>query len=870
MAEDNLLSENLSSDLSFSEVSNYAVPMDIHTLLMEYADGRRGFNRVELKQANLYKAKLTFIHLNESNLYKADLRYVNLAGASLNHADLSSSNLANANCIGADMIRVKLAGADLSGALLSGANLSGANLRRTNLENSSLAGANLSGADFSGAILKNTNLEDANLRGANLTEVDLADLEIENLDLEGAILTESQARLWESTQKANFPNPYNTHQEEALIEEVFQDGFSAEYATHDFYQLDYQNGIDGSDAYEISGYALAHEAHSCVEVSGETTYTYSFVEPLDSEKARSSLVYLAEEEEAFANSIDYFAVTTESFEPVPDGIEQQNSPEYYETGTCSQDEETLALQIETASEETTFLLAASASDATSEAQADLKNVPKAKNNFGGTAETVLLDWNAKERKHFGTQETFTFVSKTSESAATYSSSANSPSVGVSGLPTGDSARAKNSTNVSQSKFTSAENLNSTQESVRISPKGGASIPHSASQASQNRLRQAQGNQVVQSIQSVLKRRVQYSLQQKLLEVYNYQCAITQCPIRPLLETTLITGSGKVLLDHPSNGLVLRSDLKTLYDLHLLAIHPDNLTVLLSPTLLKTDYAALKGRKISVPVQQSCKPNPGCLKHHLLACKWYFEPDIATNQGANQKEDGLLPFIPCSLGRLKTVFQHPRKLALALGTSVACTALAGVLWFSAGKEQHVRVAGFFSSSQTQEASSGGTNAISLKTGSIVYRHVGLILEDSAYLPTSLASKLGITLTEIPRGETEEYQGKSYFKVSYLKTLGIGVDWNAGSRTVSLGCCSNSKIQPINLNINERKASSGIIVDNSAYIPVTTLEQLELDKAQIQESTLLEYDNILYLKVVSLKELSVQSQWDVKTRTLFLRR
>lgn len=833
MPEENLLSENSGSDLSFLKVSNYAVPMDAHTLLMEYADGRRGFNGVELKQVNLYKAKLTFIHLDESNLYRADLRYANLAGASLNHTDLSSSNMAHANCIGADMIRAKLAGADLSGAFLSGANLSAANLRRANLTDSSLAGANLSGADLSGAIIKNTNLEGTNFRGANLTEANLED--ISSLNLEGAILTEHQAKLWELTQKNSFPNLYDPYQEaEPTEEETEEDEFSLDYAAYDEYQAAYQNGTDGDINFELSSYDPDdYQPENSLEEAETIAYTAPLEQSSSNKEDLSNLAYLADEEATgylnlsqtqapIADSIDLFTEVTASFDSTTDGSEQQDSLAYYDTEAYSKDE-AATLQLHKTSQEETALLPTppdsnvvsnSSQDSNQANQSGLEITPEGENAFSITSADTL--------------------------------------------PRDDSRG-------SQAQPTSrrAQELSSNQANLRNADHAVPTFQPTA----QDRVKQAQNSRVVQSIQSVLNRRVQYSLQQKLLEIYNYQCAITHCPIRPLLETTLITGSDKTILDHPSNGLVLRSDLKTLYDLHLLAIHPNKLTVLLSPTLLKTDYAALKGRKISIPTNPAYKPNPGFLKHHLLACKWYSEADTANDQIANL-EEGLLPFNPRSLRRLKGSSRHSRKLAIGLGAAATCSVLVGVLWFSLGEVQRIQISAPMPDNQKQEEPLDSTNAINLKTGPVVYQHGGLILENSAYLPITLAKRLGVTPADIPAEEIKEHQGETYFKASYLKKLGTEVDWNAGSRTLSLDCCSNLEVQSIDLNINEQETSSGIIVDNSAYIPATALEQLNLNRDQIQRSNFLEYDQTLYLKAASLKELSVQSQWNGETRALSL--
>jgi hypothetical protein len=130
------------------------------------------------------------------------------------------------------------------------------------------------------------------------------------------------------------------------------------------------------------------------------------------------------------------------------------------------------------------------------------------------------------------------------------------------------------------------------------------------------------SRVVHSIQAALGRRVQYSLQRKLLDIYHGKCAITGCNIQPLLETVFITSHDRNNTDHPSQCLVLRADLKTLYGLNLLAIHPQNLAILLSPQLMASDYGYLQGQRITIPEQKIYHPSPESLAQHLQDCTWY--------------------------------------------------------------------------------------------------------------------------------------------------------------------------------------------------------------------------------------------------------
>ena len=50
----------------------------------------------------------------------------------------------------------------------------------------------------------------------------------------------------------------------------------------------------------------------------------------------------------------------------------------------------------------------------------------------------------------------------------------------------------------------------------------------------------------------------------------------------------------------SNGLLLRADIHTLFDLNYLTIDPESIRVELSEALRDTDYSDLQERKIKIP------------------------------------------------------------------------------------------------------------------------------------------------------------------------------------------------------------------------------------------------------------------------------
>jgi hypothetical protein len=90
------------------------------------------------------------------------------------------------------------------------------------------------------------------------------------------------------------------------------------------------------------------------------------------------------------------------------------------------------------------------------------------------------------------------------------------------------------------------------------------------------------------------RRGQQQFRDALRRRFNDQCAVSGCRLLPLLEAAHIAPYRGEHDNHPENGLLLRADLHTLYDLDLLAIHPDSLVVELHPAIVG-EYGDLTGR-----------------------------------------------------------------------------------------------------------------------------------------------------------------------------------------------------------------------------------------------------------------------------------
>ena len=111
------------------------------------------------------------------------------------------------------------------------------------------------------------------------------------------------------------------------------------------------------------------------------------------------------------------------------------------------------------------------------------------------------------------------------------------------------------------------------------------------------------------LRSILERRGQMSFRTKLVRRYGKVCMISGCQLLDVLEAAHIWPYRGPSDNHVDNGLLLRADLHTLFDLDLLGIHPVNHRVSLAPTAESAGYSCFMGEKLfirgnRVPSQQA--------------------------------------------------------------------------------------------------------------------------------------------------------------------------------------------------------------------------------------------------------------------------
>lgn len=116
--------------------------------------------------------------------------------------------------------------------------------------------------------------------------------------------------------------------------------------------------------------------------------------------------------------------------------------------------------------------------------------------------------------------------------------------------------------------------------------------------------------------SIALRRGQPAFRESLTRAYGGRCAITGWEVLEALEAAHIVPFADGGRAVPTNGLLLRADLHTLFDLHLITVEPDDRTVRVHPRFQGTKLAELEGQRIREPKCNSERPARGAIEDHF--------------------------------------------------------------------------------------------------------------------------------------------------------------------------------------------------------------------------------------------------------------
>jgi putative restriction endonuclease len=115
------------------------------------------------------------------------------------------------------------------------------------------------------------------------------------------------------------------------------------------------------------------------------------------------------------------------------------------------------------------------------------------------------------------------------------------------------------------------------------------------------------------IRQIVARQGQAEFRAALLEAYRGRCAITGFDAAAALEGAHLRQYRGPESNDVTNGLLLRADIHTLFDLDLLAIDPVSHTIVISKLLAGTQYEALSSSQLADPAWARQRPNQQALE-----------------------------------------------------------------------------------------------------------------------------------------------------------------------------------------------------------------------------------------------------------------
>lgn len=116
-----------------------------------------------------------------------------------------------------------------------------------------------------------------------------------------------------------------------------------------------------------------------------------------------------------------------------------------------------------------------------------------------------------------------------------------------------------------------------------------------------------------AMRAIALRQGQPKFRQELLAAYDSRCAISGCDVPCALEAAHIVPYRGEHTNAVRNGLVLRADLHTLFDLGLIRIHHETLEVILAPQLAGSSYEQFAGVKMRLPANEALWPDRKALR-----------------------------------------------------------------------------------------------------------------------------------------------------------------------------------------------------------------------------------------------------------------
>lgn len=99
------------------------------------------------------------------------------------------------------------------------------------------------------------------------------------------------------------------------------------------------------------------------------------------------------------------------------------------------------------------------------------------------------------------------------------------------------------------------------------------------------------------LRQIKSRRGQQVFRTALRQRYGDRCMISGCTIIDIVEASHIKSYQGDDDNHPENGLLLRADLHTLFDLHLIGLEPGTLRILVAQEARRNGYDLFDGQTL---------------------------------------------------------------------------------------------------------------------------------------------------------------------------------------------------------------------------------------------------------------------------------
>lgn len=100
--------------------------------------------------------------------------------------------------------------------------------------------------------------------------------------------------------------------------------------------------------------------------------------------------------------------------------------------------------------------------------------------------------------------------------------------------------------------------------------------------------------VIEIRKSLQKRQGQRKFREDLIKVYKGRCAMTGCRVKGVLEAAHIKPYHLSKENNSENGILLRADLHTLFDLNLIVVHPQTKQIKIKESLQESSYKRFDG------------------------------------------------------------------------------------------------------------------------------------------------------------------------------------------------------------------------------------------------------------------------------------